>query len=277
MNDGWDKRRSLGDALDLIPDSDFSLAFGGVTLYRRPMAFSLALLRRYQQTGSPSRITLTCITAGLESDILIQSGAVDAIRTCYAGLEVFGLAPHFTDAIAHSELKMIEETEASFAYGLRATLAGVGFMPSTAWQGTDLLRLRPDVQSIEDPYTGETLTAFPAIKPDIAVIHALEADRRGNCTIGINQGIDRELALAAGKVIVTCERIVEKLDKADIIGPAVSAVVETPNGAWPTSCHPHYTLDGEAVLEYTEKSLGDDYAQLMKSWSDHLKLDLLGQ
>ncbi|MGD2058556.1 MAG: malonate decarboxylase subunit alpha [Anaerolineales bacterium] len=273
MNDKWDKRKTLTEALDLVPGSDFSLAFGGVTLYRRPMAFSLALLQRYQQTGKPSNITLTCITAGLESDILIQSGAVQAIRTCYAGLEVFGLAPHFTNAIAQGELTMIEETEASFAYGLRAALAGVGFMPSTAWQGTDLLKLRPDVQSIEDPYSGEKLTAFPAIKPDVAIIHALKADPGGNSIIGINQGVDRELVLAADTVIVTCEKVVDKLDKADIIGPVVDVVVEAPNGAWPTSCHPHYTLDGEAILEFTEKSFGDDYAQLIRSWSSHHKLD----
>lgn len=213
------------------------------------------------------------ITAGLESDILIQAGLVKAIRTCYAGLEVFGLAPHFTEAISNEKLEMIEETECSFAYGLRASLAGVGFMPSLAWQGTDLLKLRPDVKSIQDPYTGQQLTAFPAIKPDVAVIHALEADREGNAAIGKNQGIDRELALAADQVIVTCERIVDRLDKADIIGPVVDAVVECPNGAWPTSCYPEYALDGEAVLEFIEKSLTDDYAQLMQRWFTFHSLD----
>ncbi|MGD8730796.1 MAG: CoA-transferase, partial [Anaerolineales bacterium] len=147
MSRSWDKRRSLEEALDFLPDSGFTLAFGGVTLYRRPMAAALALLQSYTRTGTPTEITLMCITAGPESDILIQSGAISAVRTCYAGLEIFGLAPHFTQAVTNGSVHMIEETEASFAYGLRAALAGVGFMPSTAWQGTDLLKLRPDVKS----------------------------------------------------------------------------------------------------------------------------------
>ncbi len=269
MTDRWDKEATLEQALALVDIPGMSLAFGGVTLYRRPMAFALGLLDRIQKTGNPNEITLMCITAGLESDILIESGAIQSIRTCYAGLEIFGLAPHFTNSVSKGELEMIEETEGSFAYGLRASLAEVGFMPSPAWQGTDLLKLRSDVQTIEDPYTGEQLTAFPAIKPDVAVIHALEADREGNASIGKNQGIDRELALVADTVIITCEKLVEKLDQADVIGPAVSAVVETPNGAWPTSCHPSYPLDGEAVLEYVEKCLTDDYAQLIQGWKSH--------
>jgi glutaconate CoA-transferase subunit A len=273
MVDHWDKTKTLSQALDLVHRNGISLAFGGVTLYRRPMAFSLALLQRYHGHGEPVEVTLMSITAGIESDILIQSGLVKTIRTCYAGLEIFGLAPHFTEAIMNGTLEMIEETEGSFAYGLRASLAGVGFMPSIAWQGTDLLKLRPDVKSIKDPYTGQQLTAFPAIKPDVAVIHALEADREGNAAIGINQGIDRELALTADQVIVTCERIVDRLDQADIIGPIVDAVVECPNGAWPTSCHPNYALDGEAVLEYSEKCLTDDYAQLIQNWYRFHHLD----
>ncbi len=272
-NDRWDKERTLVQALELVNRPGLSVAFGGVTLYRRPMAFSLALLDQIERTGRPAEIILMCITAGLESDILIGSGAVRSIRTCYAGLEIFGLAPHFTDAASNGAIEMIEETEGSFAYGLRASLAEVGFMPSPAWQGTDLLDLRPDVKTIEDPYTGEPLTAFPAIKPDVAIIHALEADREGNAIIGINQGIDRELALVADTVVVTCEKLVDKLDQADVIGPVVSAVVETPNGAWPTSCHPSYALDGEAVLEYTEKCFTDDYAQMILSWKSKHGID----
>lgn len=275
MSDRWDKRKSLAEALALAAGTGNSIAFGGVTLYRRPMAFALGLLHTFESDGQPSEVTLMSITAGLESDILIGAGLVSAIRTCYAGLEVFGLAPHFTHAISQGTLEMIEETEASFAYGLRATLAGVGFMPSTAWQGTDLLRLRPDVTSIQDPYSGEQLTAFPAIKPDLCIIHALEADVEGNARIGINQGIDRELALASQTVIVTAERVVERLEKADIIGPVVDAVVECPNGAWPTSCHPLYALDGDAVLAFTETSLTDGYAQLLREWSKRHQLDKL--
>jgi len=268
-----DKRVSLQEAIEEIDLDGSTLALGGVTLYRRPMAFSLALLNHYQHKENPRNLTLLSFTAGVESDILVGAGLVSNTRTCYFGLEVFGLAPHFTSAAATGDINIIEETEASLAYGIRATLAGVGFMPSHAWQGTELFKLRPDVKTVVDPYSNEDLTAFPAIKCDIAVIHALEADPQGNALIGGNWGVDRELSLAAEKVIITADRISPKLSKADIIGPAVNAVVEAPRGAWPTSCHPLYPLDSEAILKYTETVGHDSYPDLLMDWCQIHKIE----
>jgi glutaconate CoA-transferase subunit A len=261
-----DKRISLDEAINLVNDEGCVLALGGVTLYRRPMAFALALLTNHVQYSKPHNLTLLSFTAGIESDILVGEGMVSKIRTCYFGLEAFGLAPHFTTAATKGEIQIIEETEASLAYGIRAALAGVGFMPSHAWQGTELFKLRPDVKTIQDPYTGEEITAFPAVHCDVAVIHALEADIRGNARIGDNWGIDRELSLASNHVIITAEKISSKLTKADIIGPAVDAVVEAPMGAWPTSCHPLYPLDSEMVLRYTEMAGQENYSTLIQEW-----------
>jgi glutaconate CoA-transferase subunit A len=259
---------NLESALDLLPQGDFSIGFGGVTLYRRPMAFALACLNRHMQAGYPENITLINFTAGVESDILVGQGMISRIRTCYFGLEIFGLAPYFTSAVGAGQVEIFEETEASLAFGLRAAMAGVGFMPSTAWVGTDLPKLRPDVQSVTDPYSGEELTAFPAIHTDVTVIHALRADPQGNAEIGNNLGVDRELALTSERVIVTAEEIVPALDKADVLGPLVDAVVHAPRGAWPTSCHPNYPLDGDAILAYGEQAGGDEYEKLLQSWMD---------
>jgi glutaconate CoA-transferase subunit A len=245
------KQISLEQAAERVP-SGCTLALGGMTLYRRPVAFARALLRRCEQTGAPGDLTLLAFTAGLESDLLVGGGLVKRVRTCYFGLEIFGLAPMFTYYANRGEIDIIEETEASLALGLRAQMAGIGFMPGRAWLGTDLPGLRPDVKTVDDPYSGETLMAFPAIRPDVAVIHALRADYSGNAQIGGNKGIDEELALTAGLVIITAEEIVDSLDRADLVAPLVNAVVLAPHGAAPTSCHPLYALDGEGILSYAE-------------------------
>ncbi|MBN1965339.1 MAG: CoA transferase subunit A, partial [Anaerolineae bacterium] len=139
------------------------------------------------------------------------------------------------------------------ALGIRATLGGVGFLPSRAWLGTDLLALRPDVKTVRDPYSDEELVAFPAITCDVAVIHALVADRFGNVRLNKNWAIDRELAFLAETVIVTAEEVVERLDDdVDIPAPFPTLVVPAPRGAWPTSCHPAYPVDGLEILRYTE-------------------------
>jgi glutaconate CoA-transferase subunit A len=146
-------------------------------------------------------------------------------------------------------------------------MANVGFMPGRGWIGTDLMRLRPDVRTILDPYTDETYAAFPAIKPDIAVIHALQADPDGNAVIGDNKGVDLELCVAADKVIITAEEIVEKLNKADIVAPFVDAVVSAPYGAAPTSCHPVYPVDGAFLLRYIDRvSDPESFAGFITEW-----------
>ncbi len=244
-----DRRLSLREAASLVRDGH-TLALGGNMLYRRPVAFVYELLRR---PHPPRDLTLLAFTAAYAADLLVGAGCVRQTRTCYFGLEAFGFAPMFTQAANRGEIEVLEETEASLAFGLRATLAGVGFMPSTAWLGTDLLRLRSDVRTVRDPYSGQELVAFPAIRPDVAVIHALVADRRGNARLNKNLGIDPELALAASTVIVTAERVVERLESdVHIPGPLVSAVVEAPRGAWPTSCYPQYPIAGGELLRYVE-------------------------
>jgi len=244
-----DKLVDLTAVLPLIRNNQ-TIALGGLTIYRRPVAFVRALLQRRPR---PQNLTLLAFTAGLASDMLVGGGCVSHTRTCYFGLESFGLAPMFTKAVADGRLTIIEESEASIACGLRAAVGQLGFMPSRAWQGTDLFKVRPDVKTITDPYTGETLTAFPAIQVDVAIIHVLKADRFGNAILGGNPTIDEMLSNVAKTVILTAEEVVDKLEgPVELTGLAVTAVCHIPHGAWPTSCYPAYPLDGEEILRYID-------------------------
>jgi glutaconate CoA-transferase subunit A len=268
------KLLSLTDAAALI-QGHRTLALGGVTIYRRPVAFVLELLRR---TPRPNNLTLLCFTAGYESDLLVGAGCVQAVRTVYFGLESFGLAPMFSAAAQNSSIQIIEETEASIVMGMRATMAGVGFMPSHAWVGTDLPKLRPDVQTIRDPYSGETLTAFPAISCDVAVLHGLEADDEGNVSLNNNLGIDLELVYIAKTVIVTVERLVKRVAKSTdttlLPAPGADYIVHAPQGAWPTSCYPDYPVAGGEFLRYVDYCNNNQFSQYLEETLSRKKSDL---
>ncbi len=242
-----DKVTSLAEAVRLVKSGD-TLSLGGMNLYRRPMAFLRELLKTDVRD-----LTLLNFTSSYESDLLIGAGRIKTLRTCYCGLESFGLAPMFTTLATRGDLQLIEETEASIAFGLRATLSGVGFMPGQGWIGTDMLKVRPDVKVIDDPYSGRPTVVFPALRVDVAVIHAPIADRYGNARLLGNLAIDQELSLAAKCVIITAEEIVDEMDAPiELTGLSVTAVVHAPRGAWPTSCYPHYALDGEEILRYID-------------------------
>ena len=243
---------TLSESADIIRDGT-TLALGGMTVYRRPVAFVRELLRRDPR---PKDLTLLCFTAGYESDLLVGAGCVKTVRSAYFGLESFGLAPMFTEAANRGDIHILEETEASLAMGIRAKTAGVGFMPSNAWIGTDLPRLRPDVKTVIDPYSGEALMAFPAIKCDVVVLHGLEGDADGNVKLNNNLGVDMELVYIADTVIVTVERIVEKCERSTdgllIPSPGITYIAHAPRGAYPTSCYPDYPVSGGEFLRYID-------------------------
>jgi glutaconate CoA-transferase subunit A len=243
---------TLPEAVAFVHDNT-TLALGGMTIYRRPVAFVRELLRRDPR---PKDLTLLCFTASYESDLLVGAGCVSTIRSAYFGLESFGLAPMFTEAANKGNIRILEETEASLAMGIRAKAAGVGFMPSNAWIGTDLPRLRPDIKTVIDPYSGEELMAFPAISCDVAVLHGLEGDADGNVKLNQNLGVDIELIYIAETVIATVERWVEKCERAMngtlIPSPGITYIAHAPRGAYPTSCYPDYPVSGGEFMRYVD-------------------------
>ncbi len=259
----------LTEAAELVQDG-MTIAFGGMTIYRRPTAFVRALLRR---NPCPRDLTLLCFTAGYESDLLVGAGCVNTVRSCYFGLESFGFAPMFTEAAQKGTIKIIEETEASLALGIRAGISGVSFIPSHAWIGTDLPRLRPDVKMIIDPYTGEELVAFPALHCDMAVIHGLEGDNFGNVRINTNVGVDMELVYFADKVIFTVEELVNQsersIDSLLIPAPGADYIAYAPNGAWPTSCYPLYPVGGGEIIRYVDACNAGQFNAYLDEFLNH--------
>ena len=259
---------SLETAADAVLDGA-TLALGGMTLYRRPMAFVRALLRRSRR---PRDLTLLSFTGGIESDLLIGAGCVSRVRSCYMGLEAFGLAPMFTKLGASGDIDIIEETEASIVMGIRARTSGVGFMPSRAWLGTDLPTLRPDVKTVRDPYSDAELLAFPAIAVDVAVVHALAGDAAGNALINNNLGIDMELVYVADTVIATVEDRVDQLarttDGVIIPSPGCDMLALAERGASPTSCYPLYPVAGGEIMRYVDACNRGEFDEYLERFVD---------
>jgi glutaconate CoA-transferase subunit A len=103
------------------------------------------------------------------------------------------------------------------------------------------------IRSVTCPFTGEVLAATPAVRPDVAVIHAQKADWKGNVLLWGILGVQKEAVLAAKRAIVTVEERVRSLDappNACILpGWVVTAVCEVPRGATPSYAHGYYERD----------------------------------
>ena len=146
--------------------------------------------------------------------------------------------------------------------GLRAASFGVPFQPVAGVTGSDLAAVN-GWQKIDDPYgSGQSVYLIPAIRPDVAVIHAAEVDSDGNARVYGTPFWDHPLTRAAKRVLVTAERLVptERLaaqpELTLVPGFMVEAAAIVPRGAWPGSMHPDYEVDYPAVERYLDDSAG---------------------
>jgi glutaconate CoA-transferase subunit A len=148
---------------------------------------------------------------------------------------------------------------------LRATIAGLPFMPLRSVRGTDMARLNPEFRTMTCPFTGDELILVPALAPDVALIHAQYGDRHGNLRIEGPPVVDFLFAKASRTVLATVERIVEN-DELQALGGAnvpyfyVTAIAEVELGAHPTACYPNYAYDRAHIAEYYEAAKSGDAA-----------------
>ena len=206
--------------------------------------------RRLQLIGVPS--------GGFQADWLIGAGCVASVEAAAMTLGEHGVPPRFAAAIKTGKLAMRDSTCPAIHAGLQAAEKGTPFIPLRGILGSDLLKHRPDWKVIDNPLSvgRDPIVLIPAIRPDLALIHARAADRHGNVWIGVR----RELMLmahAARRTLVTVERIEDAdflADEAMAAGtiPAlyITAIAEAPNGAHPVGLAGAYPPDEAALAAY---------------------------
>ena len=253
-----DKVVDLTEAAGLVADGDV-VALGGALSYREPMALVRELIRQGRRD-----LHLVGSAHGIDVDLLVGAGAVRVVEESYVGYEQdFGLAPAYRRAAEAGTLEVRESCCYTILQQLRAAEYGIPFMPVRGILGTDIRRLHPEYAEIRCPFTDQRLVAVPALAPDVALIHGLMADRRGNVHLLRPLVLDERFTFAARKVVVTVERVASESEVAEagVVLPyfAVTAVVEAPFGAHPTSCYPHYTYDRAHLGEWV-KAAADDHS-----------------
>jgi glutaconate CoA-transferase, subunit A len=218
----------------LVQDGSF-VALEGFT-HLIPFAAGHELLRQGRQD-----LTLVRLTPDVLFDQMIGLGRVERVVFSYGGNPGVGSLHRFRDAIENGWPRTIELREHSHAGLANAYVAGASHLPFAVlrgYAGTDLPAHNDDIAFIDCPFTGQRLSAVRAINPDVAIIHAQQADRVGNVQLWGLSGVQKEVVLAAKRAIVTVEEIVDELAPRPraIVLPAwvLDAVCHVPNGSWPS-------------------------------------------
>jgi len=195
-------------------------------------------------------LSLIRMTPDLIYDQMIGMSCASRLVFSWGGNPGVGSLHRFRDVIQTGwplPLEIEEHSHADMAARYQAGASGLPFAVMRGYVGSDLPKFNKKIQSITCPFTGEVLAATPALNPDVTVIHAQKADRKGNVLIYGIIGVQKEAALAAKKVIVTVEEIVDSLNAPvnACVLPAwvVSCVCHVPCGAHPSYAHGYYKRD----------------------------------
>ena len=245
---------SIDEALTDIKDGS-RVALGGWIFNAQPMALVRALIRKGLRD-----LDLVPAPGSIAPDMLIGAGCVRSTACVFISFEQFGLAPHFRKQAESGKLKVSDLDGPALAGGLRAAICDLPYslIPDLC---TDLPMYAPDYYRPYPTAPGERkLLAVPAIRPDVCLLHAQQADELGNVQYLGSPFFDVMLAQASKKVIVSVDRIVSsttfrktnhltKLPRA-----LVDFVVEVPYGAHPTSSPSLYGNDDVHLKAYVEAS-----------------------
>lgn len=229
---------SLRDAIaEFVPDGSV-VAMEGFT-HLIPFAAGHEVIRQEKRD-----LTLIRMTPDVIYDQLIGMGCARKLTFSWGGNPGVGSLHRLRDAVENDfpvPLEIEEHSHAGMAARYAAGASGLPFGVLRGYIGTDLESLT-NVAAITCPFTGEDLRAVPAINPDVTIIHAQQADRHGNIGLWGITGVQREVALAADKVIVTVEDLVEELtvarpNHAVLPSWTVDAIAHVPEGS-----HPSYSM-----------------------------------
>jgi glutaconate CoA-transferase subunit A len=247
---------SLHDAVAKhVKDGD-QVALEGFT-HLIPFAAGHEIIRQGRRN-----LTLIRMTPDLIYNQMIGMGMARKLVFSWGGNPGVGSLNRFRDAVERGwpqPLEIVEHSHAAMANAYEAGAAGMPCAFFRGYRGSDLPAVNSQIRFVECPFTGEELACVPAIRPDVAIIHAQKADREGNVLIEGIVGVQKEAVLAARRSVVTVEEVVGEFGPRStnaVILPAwtLSAVVAAPSGARPSYAHGYYQRDNAAYIAWDEIS-----------------------
>ncbi len=242
----------LGEAVATFVADGQTIALEGFT-HLIPHAAGHEIIRQGRRD-----LTVTRMTPDILYDQMVGMGCVKKVIFSFAGNPGVGALRRLRDALGNGHPRAVEIEEHSHAAMANAYEAGAAGLPCAVfrgYRGVDLPKVNPNIKQVTCPFTGEVLAAVPALKPDVAIIHAQRASKRGDVLIEGIVGVQKEAVLAADKAIVTVEEVVDDFDdmhpNATILPHwTVDAVCVVPGGAHPSYTHGYYERDNVAYREW---------------------------
>jgi glutaconate CoA-transferase subunit A len=266
-----DKRMPMSDAIDaFVHDGNLVAIEGFGNLV--PVAAAQEIIRQLKRGLTLSRMSCDVIV-----DQLLAAGCVSKLISSFVGNSSAGSLHELRRRLESSDPEPLELEEYSHGGMVARYTAGASrlpFLPVKSYRGSDLVAMNPNIRAVTDPYGSGGIYVVPALRPDVSIVHAQRSDKHGNVQAWGILGVQTEAAFAADRVIVTVEEIVdEQVIRSDpnrtiIAAHVVSAIVESPWGAYPHAVQGYYERDDAFSREWSQ--LSQDPQRLLAWLSRHI-------
>src|ERR1700704_1506705 len=203
-------------------------------------------------------------------DQMSGAGCVRRVTAAWVGNVSEGLGHCYRRAAEQQiprALEIRDHSNFSISLALWAAAWNVPSLPTRTLLGSDILRTNPGLIAIDG------LVHVEAVHPDVAIVHVQRADEMGRAHAWGPLGVTEEAGLAADRVIVTCEELVDASvtlsDPNRILFPEtkVVAVVHEPGGAHPSPVQGFFKRDHAFYRDYAEQSRSvDGYQAWLARW-----------
>lgn len=245
----------LSEAIAANVDDGDTVALEGFT-HLIPFAAGHEIIRQGRRD-----LTLVRMTPDMIYDQMIGAGCARKLVFSWGGNPGVGSLHRMRDAVEHGyphRLELEEHSHADMAERWRAGAAGLPFGVLRGCAGTGLAEVTKTIVAISCPFTGEELTAVPALRPDVGIVHAQQSDREGNVMFWGISGVQKECVLASVRSIVTVEEVVDSFEPhvSGVVLPwwVIDAVCVAPGGAYPSYAHGYSERDNACYAEWDSTS-----------------------
>lgn len=248
------KVMSAADAVARFVAPGSVIGLGGQNINRCPMALVHEVVRQ-----RPSGLTIVGCNLSLPMDVLVAAGLVTRTEQGSGNLEKYGVLFTWRRQLESGQIATADHSHLTMASRFLAGAMGAPFMVTRSLLGSSLLTelVTQDLAvAMPDPWTGESVVLLRALRPDVSLIHVSRADPEGNAVIDGVTSHEIDMVRASKSTIVSAEQVVplgsfdHEPERVTISSAYVSAVVEQPYGAYPTSVYRSYDYCEAEVEAY---------------------------
>ena len=199
----------MQEAVAEFTQDGFSIVLGAALENAIPYAATHKLIRQERRN-----LNMIAPISDISTDMLIGAGCVTEVTGAWVGNVSGGMGHNYRRAMEKGEphpVKVYDYSNFTIGMAFFAGAYGLPYVPVKSILGSDIITSNPRIKMADNPFAEEPdpVALVPALKPDVAFLVVQRADKYGNSHSWGSTGLTQEASIAADRIVVLADQIVE--------------------------------------------------------------------